>query len=119
MNYESEFVSITPIIPSGKSLAEALEFYTSKLGFTVVWQAGEMAGIQRGTVTLNLVQNDDKAWIDNSSFAIGVSDLNALYQEYQTKSVEVGKLEMKSWGRREFHMIVPSGVCLQFYQVVD
>jgi hypothetical protein len=22
---------------------------------------------------------------------------------------------MKAWGRREFHMIVPSGVCLQFY----
>jgi hypothetical protein len=23
---------------------------------------------------------------------------------------------VKPWGRREFHMIVPHGVCLQFYQ---
>jgi len=119
MKNESEFISITPIIPSGKSLVEALEFYTNKLGFTVAWQAGEMAGIGRGAVMLNLVQNDDKAWIDNSSFSIGVSNLDALYQEYQSKSVEVGQLEMKSWGRREFHMVVPSGVCLQFYQVED
>jgi hypothetical protein len=28
----------------------------------------------------------------------------------------INPLELKSWGRREFHMIVPSGVCLQFYQ---
>jgi hypothetical protein len=26
---------------------------------------------------------------------------------------------MKFWGRREFHMIVPSGVCLQFFQQED
>ena len=31
-------------------------------------------------------------------------------------AAQVGALEMKSWGRREFHMIVPSGVCFQFYQ---
>ena len=30
--------------------------------------------------------------------------------------VRVGPLEQKSWGWREFHMIVPSGVCYQFYQ---
>jgi hypothetical protein len=23
---------------------------------------------------------------------------------------------VKAWGRREFHLIVPSGVCLQFYE---
>src|SRR5436305_4539389 len=117
MKNESEFVSITPIVPAGKSLAQSLEFYTNKLGFILVWQAGVMAGIRRGAVMINLIENDNQVWIDNSSFNIGVSDLDALYQEYQSKSVEVGKLEMKGWGRREFHLIEPSGVCLQFYQV--
>jgi hypothetical protein len=24
--------------------------------------------------------------------------------------------EMRPWGRREVHLIVPSGICFQFYQ---
>jgi hypothetical protein len=31
-------------------------------------------------------------------------------------AAEVGPREVKGWGRREFHMIVPSRVCFQFYQ---
>ena len=117
MKNESDFISITPIVPTGKSLAEALEFYTSQLGFNAIWQAGVMAGIQCGTVMINLIQNDNQVWIENSSFSIGVKDLDALYHEYQSKPSKVGQLEMKSWGRREFHMIVPSGVCFQFYEI--
>lgn len=117
MKNESDFISITPMVPAGKSLAEALEFYTIQLGFNVVWQAGVIAGIQRDAVMINLIENDNQVWIENSSFSIGVRDLGALYQEYQSKSGEVGRLEMKSWGRREFHMIVPSGVCFQFYEI--
>jgi len=108
--------SITPLIPSGGSLAEALAFYTKHMGFSVAWQGGSMAGIERDGVAFNLVENDNKEWADNTSFSIGVSDLDALYQEYRDIPAKVGPLEMKSWGRREFHMIVPSGVCLQFYQ---
>jgi len=52
---------------------------------------------------------------ENASFSIGVSNLDALYEEYRGIPARVGPLEMKSWGRREFHMIVPSGVCFQFY----
>ncbi len=118
MTNKSEFSSITPMIPAGKSLADDLDFYTKKLGFTVVWQYAEMAGIQRGAVKINLVQNDEKTWADNASFSIGVSDLDALHKEYQSTSTRVGPLEMKSWGRLEFHMIVPSGVCFQFYEDV-
>ena len=108
--------SITPLIPTGGSLAEALAFYTEHMGFSIVWQGDSMAGIERGDVAFNLVENDDRAWADNASFSIGVSDLEALYEEYRRIPANVGPLEEKFWGRREFHMIVPSGVCLQFYQ---
>ena len=77
----------------------------------------------KGTVPLGefrdqviLVTNDNRSWADNASFSIGVSDLEALYQEYREIPGRVGPLEMKAWGRLEFHMIVPSGVCLQFYE---
>jgi len=101
--------SVTPLIPSGGSLAEALAFYTEHMGFSVIWQGDSMAGIARGEVAFNLVENDDRAWADNASFSIGVSDLEALYEEYRLIPANVGPLETKAWGRREFHMIVPSG----------
>ena len=111
----AEFHSITPLVPAGNRLAEALHFYTQFMGFSIVWQGDGMAGIQRDGVQLTLVQNDDKGWANNASFSIAVSDLDALYQEYRGLPAQVGPLELKSWGRREFHLIVPSGVCFQFY----
>ena len=110
------FRSVTPLIPSGGGLAEAVAFYTDHMGFSVVWQDAGMAGIRRDGIEFNLVQNDNQVWADNASFSIGVSDLEALYQEYRKIPAKIGPLEVKSWGRREFHMIVPSGVCLQFYE---
>ena len=108
-------LSITPLLPTGGPLADALQFYQEQMGFSVSWQAGSMAGITRDAISFNLVENDNRQWADNASFSIGVSDLDALYDEYRGISARVGALEMKPWGRREFHMVVPSGVCLQFY----
>ena len=104
------------MIPTGFSLAEALKFYTGQLGFSVLWEAGSMAGIRRDGITFNLVENDNQQWIENTSLSIGVSGLEALYEEYRGIAARVGPLEMKFWGRREFHIVVPSGVCLQFYE---
>lgn len=109
------FLSVTPMIPTGQSLADALKFYTERMGFSITWQGGNGAGIARDGVSFNLVENSNREWSDNSSYSIGVSNLDALYEEYRGIPARVGPLEMKSWGRREFHMIVPSGVCLQFY----
>jgi len=108
--------SITPMIPTGGSLEEALAFYTEQMGFSVVWKGGGGAGIRRDGIAFTLVENDNREWADNASFGIGVSDLDALYEEYRGIAAKVGPLERKVWGRREFHMIVPSGVCLQFFQ---
>jgi hypothetical protein len=116
-NSRASLVSVTPMIPTGSTLAEALEFYTEQMGFSVAWQAGSGAGIVRDSVSFNLVVNNNREWIENTSFSIGVSDLDALYEEYRGIPARVGPLEIKAWGRREFHMIVPSGVCLQFYAI--
>ena len=110
------FRSVTPLIPAGGSLAAELAFYTEHMGFSIAWQGHGMAGIKRDSVAFNLVENDNRVWAENSSFSIGVSDLDALYEEYRQVPAKVGPLEQKPWGRREFHMIVPSGVCFQFYQ---
>ena len=104
------------MIPAGASLAEALTFYKEQLGFAVLWHDENVAGIARDGVSFNLVRNDNRVWADNSSYSIGVTGLDALYEEYRGVAARVGALETKPWGRREFHMIVPSGVCFQFYE---
>ncbi len=113
-----KFQSITPLVCAGPSLAEALKFYTTHLGFAVTWQGGGMAGVRRGEVALNLVESDDRHWAENCSMSIGVTDLDALYAEYSGIPARVGPLEIKHWGRREFHIVDPVGVCFQFYQSV-
>ncbi|MBI3714607.1 MAG: hypothetical protein HY255_01285 [Betaproteobacteria bacterium] len=117
MTGKATFITSTPLVPTGPaSLAEALAFYRDQLGFAVTWQSDTMAGLQRGAVTLNLVVNSEPMCLVNASFSIGVDDLDALFAEYHQIPARIGPLEMKPWGRREFHMIVPSGVCLQFYR---
>lgn len=110
------FRSVTPMIPAGADLGEAVRYYTGQLGFSVVWQDGDMAGIRRGDVSFHLVRNTSREWADQSSYSIGVSGLDVLYAEFRDRNVPTGALETKFWGRREFHMIVPSGVCLQFFE---
>jgi catechol 2,3-dioxygenase-like lactoylglutathione lyase family enzyme len=112
----ANMLTVAPLLPAGPSLAEALHFYTEHLGFAVVWQSGSGAGVRRGAVEFNLVQNTNREWAENASVSIGVDDLDALYAEYRGIPANVGPLEMKAWGRREFHMIIPSGACFQFYQ---
>jgi catechol 2,3-dioxygenase-like lactoylglutathione lyase family enzyme len=106
---------ITPFIPAGSDLAGELAFYRDALGFELVWQDGDFAGIRRDGAGFILVRNDLRAWADNASFNIAVTGLDALYEEYRDVAARLGPLEMKPWGRREFHMIVPSGVCLRFH----
>ena len=113
---KASFQSITPLIPAGSNLSEALVFYTRSLGFSIIWKDKLMAMIQRDGIVFNLVVNDNQEWANNTSFSIGVSDLEALYEEYRQIPAKVGPLELKPWGRREFHLIVPSGICFQFYE---
>lgn len=112
----SRFASVTPMVPAGPSLAEALDFYVGQMGFHALWQEGDMAGIERDGIGFHLVRNTEPLWAKNTSFSIGVAGLDALYAEYRDLPAQVGPLEMKSWGRREFHLIVPPGVCFQFYE---
>jgi hypothetical protein len=113
------FDSVTPLLPAGPSLDDALRLWVGHLGFHVTWQGPNMAGIARDGVAFNLMQNDNREWAENSSYSIGVHGLVALYDAWKDNvPARVGALERKAWDRVEFHMVLPSGVCLQFYEAV-
>jgi hypothetical protein len=80
--------TIVPLIPAGPVSRDAIAFFAEQMGFTITWESEIMS----------------------------VDDLDALYQEFKDIPVNIKAPEMQPWGRREFHMIVPSGVCLQFYE---
>lgn len=113
----SSLQTIVPLIPSGEDFAAGLSFFVEEMGFKVVWEAEGIAGITRDNIAFNIVQNSTKDWADNASFSIGVSELENLYEEYKNLPTRVGALEIKPWGRREFHVVLGSGVCLQFFEV--
>ena len=108
--------SVAPLVPSGGPLADAIAYYRDHLGFAVAWEGPSMAGLRRGGIVVNLVENANREWLENASFGVAVTGLEALYEEFRGAPGRVGALETKAWGRREFHMILPSGVCLQFHE---
>lgn len=116
---DATFASVTTLLPAGPSLDDALRYYVGHLGFRVLWQGAGIAGIERGGVSFNLMQSDDRQWAENSSHSIGVHDLGALYQELRDVPGRVGKIEEKPWGRVEFHLVEPNGVCFQFYEAEE
>ena len=113
------FASVTTLLPAGPSLEDALRYYVGYMGFRVLWQGPGIAGIERDGVSFNLFQSDDRHWAENSSHSIGVHDLGALYEELRDIPGRVGRIEEKPWGRVEFHVVEPNGVCFQFYEAEE
>lgn len=120
---------LTPMIPAGKDITAAVAFYEQKLGFTVTYQADDwgMVILQRGEVEIMLQNSDDPHTASQTSFRIQLSDVEALYNEYQAQAIApfereggagLGLLKKMPWGTREFAVRDLAGVCITFYQRV-
>ena len=117
MPLEPTIVGLAPFVPAGPDLNVALEFYEKKLGFTKVWEGGGYAGMNRGGAALILQQFDNRNFAENFMFEVRVQNIELLHEEYKANGVNPGKLEKKSWGNTEFHVIDPAGVCIHFKKV--
>ncbi len=83
-----------------------------------------MAIVKRDTAEIFLVKNDYKQLVaEEISLRIHVTNIEQLYQEFQSKGEEIihpnGKLEAKPWGVKEFVVLDPAGVCITFYEPVS
>jgi uncharacterized glyoxalase superfamily protein PhnB len=124
------FGKLTPMIPAGKDIKAALAFYEQKLGFTATYKADDLSMVilQRSEVEIMLNDSDDPHTASQTSFRIQLSDVDALYKEYQTQAIApfeqadgagLGLLRMTPWGTREFAVRDLAGVCITFYQRVS
>lgn len=118
---------LTPLIPAGKDLQAALNFYEQKLGFTVTYQddSSSMAIIQRSEIEIILLNQDDPHTASQTSFRIQLSDVNALYEEYRAQGIApfelaegagLTTLRVTPWGTKEFAVRDLAGVCITFYE---
>lgn len=114
-----ELKNITPMLPTGGDVGGAVAFY-EKLGFNVSYRDGDsMAIIRRDGAEFMLTDFNDKHVADNTALRIQVTDIDALYAEYQGVEGAIhpnGALQDKPWGTREFAILDPAGVCITFYE---
>ncbi|MFN3266346.1 MAG: VOC family protein [Deinococcales bacterium] len=123
--------TLVPILPS-PDIAQSLRFYSS-LGFSQAWlwsDQGTRIHDINATETiiyggldlpseLHFNQLSDTHILENTTLRISVDgDIKAFYQHcLELGCVHPnGKLEVKPWGRLEFAVLDPFGICVYFWQ---
>lgn len=106
----------------------AIEFFTEKLGFEVVFTYGEPAfygQVRRGKALLNLRHVDASPFRDevrerdellSASITVGnAADIRALFEEFQAAGADFFRpLKQEAWGARTFIVRDPDGNLLLF-----
>jgi hypothetical protein len=102
-----------------KNLVESATYYKDKLGFQTIWSDEYWHFLQREKIIVMLGEcvNEKSAFEtgDHSYFAyIDVENIDALYNEYKLKEIDLGKIENKPWGQREFSVRTIDGHRMMF-----
>ncbi|HSZ34003.1 MAG TPA: VOC family protein [Puia sp.] len=115
-----EFQKLTPML-STNQLKETIDFYTNKLGFSLV--AGDELGwaaIQRGNVELMFTLPNQHIPFDKpvytGSFYINVDDVDQIWTELKDVVKIVYDIENFDYGMREFAIYDNNGYIIQFGQ---
>jgi catechol 2,3-dioxygenase-like lactoylglutathione lyase family enzyme len=108
--------SAVPVLPT-TTISQAITFY-EQLGFQTLHQDADYAIFRRDAVEVHVWLSTEPSLPGNSSCRIKVTNIEALYQEYQAK----GLLEphvvvnVKPWGAKEFVVFDPDRVLLTFVE---
>jgi catechol 2,3-dioxygenase-like lactoylglutathione lyase family enzyme len=93
-------ISIAPRFPVG-DMEQALAFY-AHLGFATAYHDGEFAMVERDGISLhfNVSEGHSVCWI-------GVTNIEALYQQYLPTGAIQSPLTSQPWGMKEFFLCDP------------
>ncbi|PPD01474.1 MAG: bleomycin resistance protein [Hyphomicrobium sp.] len=113
---QAKGLAIVPFVPSGRDFDLALLFF-SALGFSTVWQTGDMAGLRFGSAYFMLQNVDIPIWQENQMLTLEVDDLDVYWCEIDALDLPSSYSGVRTrapheypWGR-ELHIIDPAGVC--------
>lgn len=106
--------STIPILPA-LDMQATINFYTGKLGFTLISDYGNYALISRDGAELHFFACDDKYLAENSGCYIRVKHIEQLFEELsKTDAPQAYPLELKEWGMKEFALFDINGNLLRF-----
>lgn len=102
-----------PILPS-LDIAETLEFYCGRLGFTGE-AYGDYALLNRDAMELHFWLTRDPSHPEHASCYIRGGQVPALFDEYAAANVPgLATFEVKPWDMQEFTIVDPHGNLLRF-----
>ena len=116
----TNFLNVSPLIPA-RDVEKSIAFYQNALGFDLTYRdadPAQFAIVGRDGVKLHLFANQDKHLADWTSLRIEIEGIDPLYRRCQENGCvhPNGSLGLRPWGTREFSIIDPSGVCIEFVE---
>ena len=101
-----------PILPAD-DLKIAKDFYATKLGFRVLFEASDdgkmgLLGLARGSIQITLDSPMDGHG-RNACVSLEVDDADAYFQEWSQKADVLRPPKNESWGARTFDLLDPFG----------
>ena len=103
-----------------KEIGPAVEFYRTVLGFTVVSGDDQTAVLKRDDAQIGLVRRPDHKPGEAGSFAIAVTDLDAMRAELDGRGLDLGGIDVQEWGGKKYRVFFlrenENGYCYCFTQ---
>jgi hypothetical protein len=117
MMTSSELHTAIPILLS-LDVAATARFYTTRLGFSCRHQTPGLAILQRDAVTIHFTKCDDRHLVEWSACRVGVTGVDALYEEYSQQGALHPKSTLRDtdYGTREFGVVDIHGALVTFYE---
>jgi catechol 2,3-dioxygenase-like lactoylglutathione lyase family enzyme len=115
-----QFLSLKPFVPSGPDYEKARDFFV-ELGFRLVWEAGDYAGLENNNYGFILQRFNNKEFAENFMLSVGVENADAFRamvlekQLPQKYGIRIGEAGNQPYGR-EVNVIDMAGVCWHFVQ---
>jgi uncharacterized glyoxalase superfamily protein PhnB len=105
-----------PVVPV-TDVGEAIAFYRDTLGFTLAFEQGAYAGVDRGAAHVHL-DGVVNAAAGQVTVRVTVEGVDALYAEIEPKGVvdPAEPLNTKPWGARQFSVLDCCGNRLTFVE---
>ena len=106
MNLESNFLEITPVLPS-QNIMRDIEWHQKHTGFNPIFGDNMYSGLQRAHMHIHLqwhAETPEDPLLGGSVIKLFVGDIKPVFDEFvERRTVSIDKLRMNTaWGTHEF-----------------
>jgi hypothetical protein len=115
-----KFLSLEPFVPSGNNFEGSKQLF-QELGFTINWEAGGYAGLERDGCKFILQQYDNKAFAENLMINVKIDDAGEFWKFAVEKKlperfgIKITAPARQPYGK-EVNLIDLAGVCWHFVE---